>query len=156
YSDADAISTLIADWDIVSMLARAPWPYGASDARHYVSQAVDWPWEFAVLTKGDMPRLIGVASVTGHLGYWLGRPFWGHGYMTEAAGALIDTYFANTDGPKIISGVFVDNPASQKVLLKLGFRETGRSQQMCRARGEEVEHINMSLFRADWTAVRST
>ncbi len=90
---------------------------------------------------------MGVVGITGHLGYWLGKPFWGKGYMSEAAGALVDAYFDHTRTKQIVSGAFADNPVSAKVLRKLGFAETGRSRQHCEARGGEVDHIDMMLTR---------
>ena len=58
-------------------------------ARDWLDKAKDYPWEFAIYAD----RFMGVVGITGHLGYWLGKPFWGQGYMTEAAGALVDAYF---------------------------------------------------------------
>ena len=90
---------------------------------------------------------MGVVGITGHLGYWLGKPFWGRGYMTEAASALIDAYFEQTKSNEIISGAFADNTGSQAVLGKLGFVRTGVSRCPCPARGGEVDHIDMVLTR---------
>lgn len=149
--DAEAITNLIADWDVVRMLARAPWPYGISDARHYLARAADWPWEFAITG----PQLMGVVSMTGHLGYWIGKPYWGRGFMTEAATAIVDAYFAGTTSKQIASGVFDGNEASLRVLAKLGFVEAGRSRQMCRSRNAEVDHIDMVLLRSAWKTKRA-
>ena len=141
--DAADIALLITEWDVIRMLARPPYPYTTDDARTYLAKAKDWPWEYAIYAD----RFMGVVGITGHLGYWLGKPFWGQGYMTEAAGALVDAYFANTKSQKIISGVFHDNPGSQGVLHKLGFQVTGQSRQWCQARAAEVDHIDMELSR---------
>ncbi|MEM9139477.1 MAG: GNAT family protein [Pseudomonadota bacterium] len=149
--DAEAIAEQIGDWDVIRMLARPPYPYSAGQARDYLSKAVGYPWEYAVTLPGD-DRLMGIVGVTGHLGYWLGRAHWGRGYMTEAAGALVDAYFATAKSDRIISGAFSDNPASAGVLRKLGFAETGRSRQMCVARGTRVDHLDFALTRHDWMA----
>jgi len=71
------------------------------------------------------------------VGYWLGRPFWGFGYMTEALrGAM-----AWAGGPWgrrwVVSGHFDDNPASRRVLIKAGFLPTGEIRwRFSLARGE--------------------
>ena len=144
--DAADITLLITEWDVIRMLARAPFPYTIDDARGYLAKAKDWPWEYAIYAD----RFTGVVGITGHLGYWLGKPFWGHGYMTEAARGLVGAYFTKTKSDKIISGVFADNPGSQAVLRKLGFEITGHSCQWCQSRRAEVDHIDMELPRSAW------
>lgn len=131
------------------MLARPPYPYTRRDADTYLGSAVTYPWEFAIMGL----QFMGVVGITGHLGYWLGKPFWGHSYMTEAAGTLVDAYFSQTNSLKIVSGVLADNPASRPVLRKLGFEETGVSRQFVRSRGEEVDHVDVVLYRARWRAL---
>ena len=153
-TDAPAIADQIADWDVVRMLARPPHPYGISDAQAYLDHATQYPWEFAITLKGD-DYLIGVIGITGHLGYWLAQAHWGKGLMTEAAIALIDTYFSHTKSKKIVSGVFIDNPGSQGVLRKLGFTVTGQSRQFCPARNDDVDHIDMELRRTAWLERRA-
>ncbi|MEL7153646.1 MAG: GNAT family N-acetyltransferase [Pseudomonadota bacterium] len=154
-TDAQAIAGQISDWDVIRMLARPPYPYHLADAEAYLERAIDYPWEFAV-TRRDNEALIGVAGVTGHLGYWLGKAHWGQGYMTEAATALINAYFATAKSKQIISGVFNDNPGSQAVLEKLGFSVTGHSRQFCPAREGDVDHIDMELRRATWRERQAT
>ncbi len=55
------------------------------------------------------------------LGYWLGRPFWGHGYATEAARKLAGFAFSRLKATQLTAGYFHDNPASGRVLEKVGF-----------------------------------
>jgi RimJ/RimL family protein N-acetyltransferase len=59
------------------------------------------------------------------LGYWIARPFWGQGIATEAGRALLDTARESLRLPRLVAGHFTDNPASGRVLEKLGFRPTG-------------------------------
>ena len=116
--DAADVTTLITEWDVIRMLARPPFPYTIEDARIWLAKAQAFPWEFAIYAD----RFLGVVGITGDLGYWLGKPYWGRGYMTEAASALIDAYFGKTRSQEIASGVFVDNPGSARVLRKLGLK----------------------------------
>lgn len=148
--DAAEVTALISDWDVIRMLARAPYPYTIDDARAWLAKAQDYPWEFAIYTD----RLMGVVGITGHLGYWMGKAYWGRGFMTEATRALVDAYFDRAASDQIVSGHFDENPASGRVLSKLGFVETGRSQQFCRPRGAKVPHIEMALSRETWQATR--
>lgn len=120
---------LEADQEIVRNLARAPWPYGEDAARAFVAleQNARLP-HFLVTLPGE--GVIGSAGLGGQdgapeLGYWIARDYWGQGYATEAAGAVLR--IACTLGHhRIIAGHFTDNPASGRVLAKLGFEPTGR------------------------------
>jgi RimJ/RimL family protein N-acetyltransferase len=79
------------------------------------------------------------------MGYWMTKPFWGRGYATEACSALVD--IARTLGLKSLEGShFLDNPASARVLEKLGFVPLGIvAPRMSCARGEEVPARLMRL-----------
>ena len=79
------------------------------------------------------------------MGYWIARPFWGRGFATEACAALID--IARALGLRQLEAShFIDNPASARVLDKLGFESTGLiAPRMSCARGEEVPARLMRL-----------
>lgn len=145
--DAPDLARLIGEWEVVRMLAHPPYPYTIEAAQTYLATAQERPWEFAIV--GD--RFMGVIGITDHLGYWLGKPYWSQGFMAEAARALVGSYFAHTQSPSISSGAFADNPRSQAVLRKLGFRVTGQSRLFVPSRGEDVDHVDMALDRANWT-----
>jgi RimJ/RimL family protein N-acetyltransferase len=128
--------TLIDDEGLVRNLASAPWPYTADDARAFAGAQSDGrrhdrllPSFFVTLPGSQGARLIGSVGLSRdgdevQLGYWIGRPFWGQGYATEAARALLS--LARTLGHKrLVASHFVDNPASGRVLRKLGFCPTG-------------------------------
>ncbi len=123
--------TLIDDESVVRNLARAPWPYTAADAQAFAAREYDrlLPNFFVTLPGANGAQLIGsvgLSLVEGeiNLGYWIGRPFWGQGYATEAARAMLS--LAKAIGHKrLVASHFVDNPASGRVLGKLGFCPTG-------------------------------
>jgi RimJ/RimL family protein N-acetyltransferase len=79
------------------------------------------------------------------MGYWIARRFWGRGYATEACSALVD--IARTLGlPSLEGSHFIDNPASARVLDKLGFVPLGIvAPRLSCARGEEVPARLMRL-----------
>ncbi|MEJ8631646.1 GNAT family N-acetyltransferase [Sphingomonas sp. I4] len=88
------------------------------------------------LDRGGAPDLIGgiaiIAGDTGHeLGYWLTPSAWGRGYATEAGRAVVAMARDALPISRLGAWHFVDNPASGRVLGKLGFRATG--QRMARA-----------------------
>jgi RimJ/RimL family protein N-acetyltransferase len=127
---------LIDDEAVVRNLARAPWPYGPEDARAFAGLVQDGrhPHFFITLPGADGAQLIGSValmpddharpSAPPMLGYWVARSHWGRGFATEAARALLSV--ATTLGHRrIAASHFIDNPASGRVLAKLGFRSTG-------------------------------
>jgi RimJ/RimL family protein N-acetyltransferase len=157
--DAEPIATYLNDMDVAGNLARVPFPYLLSDARAWLrSQRADQAPEeanFSIELAGvGYVGHIGYQPVGEHavIGYWLGKPYWGHGIMSEAARTAIDWFFAATDAPAIYSGVFHFNAASLAVQRRLGFTEMGRSTLLCLARGAELEHIDTKLTRSVWKA----
>lgn len=133
--DARELHGAIADEGIVRNLARAPWPYEEDEAARFaaVEHAELYPAFMLMLRTDGAPRLIGACGIGDHqgeaeLGYWIARPYWGLGFASEAARAVLG--IARAIGHKrIVAGHFIDNPASGRVLRKLGFTHTGKSEE---------------------------
>ncbi|WP_188237848.1 GNAT family N-acetyltransferase [Sphingopyxis sp. LK2115] len=144
--DAPALARAIGEEAVVRNLATAPWPYGESDARDFLSQAVD-PMQprFLIFARtGGAPRLVGGCGISDdpdgrpEMGYWIARPYWGLGFATEAGRQLVRIARA-MNLPRLSAGHFLDNPASGAVLRKLGFRPTGKvAPRYSLARGGEA------------------
>jgi RimJ/RimL family protein N-acetyltransferase len=143
--DADAIYGAIADEGIVRNLARAPWPYTACDAAAFAAleHNTHYPNFMLMLRTDGAPKLIGSCGLgqldgEAELGYWIARDHWGQGFAAEAAKAVVG--IAKAIGhKKLVSGHFTDNPASGRVLRKVGFRPLGRVEQRYSAgRGRAV------------------
>src|SRR5689334_1973752 len=130
--DAPALATAIGDEAIVRNLSVVPWPYTLRDAEAFLASPRDpvLPSLLIFERAGTGPRLIGScglsrrASGAVELGYWIARAHWGHGFATEAVNALVDMARA-LHLPSLEAGHFTDNPASGRVLEKLGFRPLG-------------------------------
>jgi RimJ/RimL family protein N-acetyltransferase len=155
--DAPALAGAIADEAIVKNLATAPWPYSVRDAEAFLASPRDpiLP-SLLVFERGSgAPQLVGSCGLgrrpsgSVEMGYWIARPFWGQGYATEACVALID--IARTLGLTSLEGShFLDNPASGRVLEKLGFEPLGIvAPRMSCARGEAVPARLMRLELAN-------
>jgi RimJ/RimL family protein N-acetyltransferase len=79
------------------------------------------------------------------IGYWIARDHWGCGYATEAAGAVLKIARA-LGHRRVVAGHFIDNPASGKVLRKLGFAPTGQpGKRFSVARGGQVDAIEYAI-----------
>jgi RimJ/RimL family protein N-acetyltransferase len=162
---APRLRRLIDDWDVVRMLAVVPWPITLGDVEAHArahAEGQSEADEFAIVLDGAP---IGVGSVKRpgsgdpprempRLGYWLGRPYWGQGYMTEAVSALTAYAFDRYPSDRLGAGAFEDNPASRRVLEKCGLRCTGSYKLHSRARDTEVETFDMQLTRAAWEKAR--
>lgn len=161
--DAASLQATIADEGIVSRLARAPWPYTLADAEAFLALPPDpvLPNMLVFARTRGAPRMVGGCSLfransgTVELGYWIARPFWGLGYATEAAGALLR--IADAVGIDVVEAApFVDNPGSAHVLAKLGFRRTGAVEpHPCLARGREVPAMRMVRAAGCWPTIES-
>lgn len=147
--DSAAILAGIADAGIVRNLARAPWPYTLEDACSFAALPQDprLPHFLVTLPGAGVIGGAGLAEHRGEpeLGYWIARPHWGHGYATEAAGAVLR--IARTLGhQRIVSAHFADNPGSGKVLRKLGFVPSHRpARRFSLARAGDAESVEYAL-----------
>ncbi len=131
--DAPALCQAIGDERIVRNLAQAPWPYRQEDAEAFLARERR-PHEASCLIflRGDgAPTLVGgigfgpTPDGEPEFGYWIARPFWGRGIATEAGRAAIANARESLGLKRLVAGHFTDNPASGRVLQKLGFRPTG-------------------------------
>jgi RimJ/RimL family protein N-acetyltransferase len=153
--DAAHLAAAIGDEAILTKLAKAPSPYRIEDAVSFLQiEREEGDADFLIIarTKGA-PRLVGGIGLHPdgdelELGYWIARPFWGLGFATEAGRAVIGIARHTLRKTRLVSAHFIDNPASGRVLSKLGFKPTGQIvARMCRARGHTVP---AKLFALDF------
>lgn len=156
--DAPALFEAIRDERVVRNLAQAPWPYRPEHAHAFLERerAPDDLFSLIFLRTEGAPLLaggIGIARTAEgerELGYWLAQRFWGRGFATEAGRAVLAAARDSLRLKRVVSGHFVDNPASGRVLAKLGFRPVGATVPRYSAgRGEEAP---CRLFALDLTA----
>lgn len=136
-SDAEPMLPLIGDFAIADTTCRIPHPYTLTDADAFLSMLEaepDRPIAAVTITAtGQLIGAVGLAPEPLHdradLGYWIGRTFWNRGYATEAARAMIGLGFGKLGLNKITAHYFLRNPASGRVLEKLGMRHEGVLRQ---------------------------
>jgi RimJ/RimL family protein N-acetyltransferase len=157
--DAGAIARLANDRRIAVNTAQIPSPYGIDDAEQFIATANRRQGEANfVITLEGAP--IGGCSVDRRkagpeIGYWLGVPYWGKGYATEAVRALIEHAFAELAHEVLLSGARVSNPASRRVLEKCGFQWTGVQLTRIRAINSAAPTDRYRLDRRLWQSLRS-
>lgn len=154
--DLDALHALVSDWEVVKQTATWPWP---PDRAFTETRAQPMPAGRGiggpVFADGELVGMVGVnaTDTCPQLGYMFARAQWGRGFASEIGRALIAHAFATYDWPSIGAGVFEENPASVRVLVKLGFDETGRCAGPSLAQGRALP---MRIFRLErWGAVSS-
>ncbi|KAB2916079.1 MAG: GNAT family N-acetyltransferase [Hyphomicrobiaceae bacterium] len=148
-TDAPAFTRLAGDWAVASMTSDIPFPFVESQAAGWLEPARG-EVRFAIEREGRLIGGVGYyrrASGVAELGFWLGRAWWGRGYATEAAEAVVRRGLRDRSLPGFSSAHFIDNPASGRVLAKLGFEPTGRGLIACEARGCDVEVVTYRLDR---------
>lgn len=144
--DAPVMTRLADDFDIARMTTSIPHPFMKGHAEDFIARmgACDEAREAAFAIDGAHEGFMGVIGLHPtpggtELGYWLGRAFWGRGLATEAATAAVKWAERRWGRRFLVSGHFVDNAASGRVLSKVGFLYTGEVvPRFSRARDAEA------------------
>ena len=153
--DAPALTKAIAHEQVAFKLSRLPWPYTEAHAAAWLATPRDGKDVTCLIFAHEeaTPRLVGAIGLHPmhdgqdaiEIGYWLTPDAWGRGYATEAGRAMLGTARYAMGLPRLVSGHFLDNPASGNVLRKLGFRRVGTEKRLCLARGIEVDCATLEL-----------
>ena len=134
--DAAPFSKLVSDYDIARMTGSIAYPYPLLSAEFkimtfHAAKRRGLAHPYAITLRGE-DEMIGVTDLfkrgpesLWEIGYWVGRPYWSQGYMTEACEALLAEADAALGPDDRLAGVFTDNPGSARVLEKLGFKKSG-------------------------------
>ena len=171
-TDAPRIAEICGDFRVSRMCRVVPHPYSVADAEFFVDHicggkdSSTYAVEQRVDRQSEACRLIGCISLDGvrpvgddggksaTLGFWYGVDSWGQGFATEAAAAVLQHAFLYEGFTQLESGLWLENLASAAVHAKLGFRESSRMQQLCVARGSELDAVRLLLLRSEWEARR--
>jgi len=150
--DAEAIIAIAGDWEIARRLARMPHPYGPAEVRFFFDHVVPNEPTWAIEWR-ETGRLIGITGLapapdagSAELGYYIARDHWGRGVATEAARAVTKLAFESFGYRKLTSGYHADNPASGRVLAKLGFTMVGTANRPCLAEGKDKACVEVELL----------
>jgi RimJ/RimL family protein N-acetyltransferase len=159
HEDVKAIVLLADDRRIAENTARIPHPYGIDDAEQFIAAVNKRDGEACfVITLDGAP--LGACGVDlredgPEVCYWLGVPYWGRGFATEAVRAVIDHAFGDLDHETLQSGARVSNPAARRVLEKCGFQWTGVRLCRIRAINSAAPIDRFRLDRGLWASLKS-
>jgi 8-oxo-dGTP diphosphatase len=155
--DAERVTELISDWDVVRWLSMPPYPYVVRDADEFIARttAAAEPAGCRTAAIEIAGQLAGVVSIdlraVGHnLGFWLGRAYWRQGIMTAAATELTRDFFATSAFEVLTSGYFSSNEASWAIQRRLGFRVVGEGTLFNRSHGKHLPLVETALSRELW------
>ena len=164
-SDAPRVKLLAGDHDIAVMTLNVPHPYEEGLAEKWIGchperfekgqEAV-----FAITLKagGELIGAVGLILDLDHeraeLGYWIGKPYWGHGYCTEAVRVVLRYGFMAFRLNRVHASHFQHNPASGRVMQKLGMKYEGRLRQHVKKWGQFVDNELYSILRSEFDGTR--
>ena len=157
--DAQAITDLAGDRRVAENTARIPHPYAVDDALNWISFANSRPGQetFVITQDDDVIGAIGFDLNQGpdpEVGYWIGVPYWGQGFATEALRALVDHAFENHEFTVLVGGARVTNIASRRVQEKCGFQWTGVGLYRLRAINSSTPCDRFRLDRRTWASLK--
>ena len=157
FSDAKVLPVILSDNGIRDHLRDGlPYPYTEKDGREYILAVLDADendmFAFAVEAEGkcigsiSVTRQKNIHRLTGELGYYIARKYWGKGIMTEAVKQICRYVFDKSDIIRIYAEPFAFNVASCRVLEKAGFSYEGTLRRNAIKNGKLVDMKMYSLL----------
>jgi len=163
--DAEPLQRLAGDWAIADTTISVPYSFTMEDAWRWIA-TYSWPCEpdvphryFANCFKPS-GELVGITALRdidrdhaqAELSFWVERPFWGRGLATEAAAAVLTHAFEVLELNRVTAYHMPRNPASGRVLTRLGFRQEGVLRQCVRKWGVFENVAAYAVLRAEYPA----
>ena len=156
--DAPAVQRLASAYEVAlnTLLIPHPYPDGAAEewiATHRKDFDENRIHHFALDANGELigaMALVMKNAVIAEIGYWIGVPYWGRGYATEAATEVIRYGFEECGLQRIFAGCFARNVASGRVLQKVGMQAEGTLRRHQLKWGELLDIAFYGILREDW------
>ncbi len=164
--DASQISKLANDYDVVKYLTSLPHPYTIDVALDWIETSQNGYKENKLISFGIIEKnenvLIGIVGLDaneknnhGTLGYWLGQEYWSKGYAAEATRTVLQFGFETLEFHRICCGHFHKNPASGKVMQKIGMTYEGTRRQHIKKGDEYLDVVDYGILREDYHGILS-
>ncbi|MFN8374092.1 MAG: GNAT family protein [Anaerolineae bacterium] len=162
-NDAPRLTALFSQYDVLRMIGNVPYPYHEEHAREFITRtqenwATETSFAFAIVLKAEN-ALIGCIELhqviqyqRAELGYWVGIPYWGKGYMTEAARRMLRFGFDERKLNRIYASHFGQNPASGRVMQKIGMTYEATLRQHVVRMEEYVDMVYYGILKSEWQA----
>jgi ribosomal-protein-alanine N-acetyltransferase len=164
--DASDVQRMCGAREIAAATLTIPHPYPDGAAEAWIAGHADAygsgrSLELAIVLRADgaLVGAVGLGFEREHrraeLGYWIGVTYWGRGYATEAASALVEHGFAVEGLNRIYAFHFANNPASGRVLQKIGMEHEGTRRGHTLKWGEYLDSEAYAILRSGWEASRA-
>ena len=159
-TDAPHVQRLAGDKAIADTTLAIPHPYpdGAAESwikTHHELFAQGKELHFAIERRDD-GRLLGAIGLVNiepdhqaELGYWIGREYWKQGYATEAARQVINYAFSRLGLRRVHAGYLARNPASGRVLEKIGMTREGIRRNHLLKWGKPEDLVLVGILKSD-------
>jgi RimJ/RimL family protein N-acetyltransferase len=159
--DLSEVLALVQDKEVAATTLNIPYPCSETEIHEWfdlqlreLEEGRGLRWAVRLITTDE---LIGAMKLATHpeyesaeLGYWIGKPYWGNGYASEAARLVVDYAFSTLELNRIEAHAMVENLSSAKILLKLGMQEEGYHPQLIKKWGEFKDVKTYGLLREQW------
>ena len=160
-SDAERVAELAGAFEIADTTISIPHPYPPALAVDWIAQHEQEPHRSRAVTLAVTEAVSGLVGCVelrdidaehaqAELGFWIGKPFWGRGYATEACAALLRFGYASLELNRVYAHHMVRNPASGRVLAKLGMHNEGLLRQRVRKWGRFENVMVYAALRDDY------
>ncbi len=154
-ADAPRVQQLAGAHEVALNTLSIPHPYPDGAAEEWIRSHEQKKGEIGfAIDDGELVGAIGLKvkrdDDIAEIGYWIGVPYWGRGYASEAAAEVIRFGFEELKLNKIFAAHFSRNPASGRVLQKLGMKFEGTLRQQHKKWGEYVDEEFYGILRSDW------
>jgi RimJ/RimL family protein N-acetyltransferase len=160
-ADAPELKRLINTPEVAMNTLRIPYPYPDGEAERWISthdqgrEKGDHAFAITLRNSNELIGTVGLHVKAEHdlaeIGYWIGVPYWGHGYATEAAAAVVRFGFETLSLNRIFAMHFAGNPASGRVLQKIGMQHEGTLRQHLKKWDEYVDLECYGIVRAEFS-----
>jgi RimJ/RimL family protein N-acetyltransferase len=160
-TDAPVVQELAGNKDIAAMTLNIPHPYPNGLAEKWISthkpRFRDGRGAIYAITLPENRQVIGSIGLVvvpdyqrAELGYWLGRPYWNKGYTTEAARELLRYGFTELELNRIYASHYSRNPASGRVMQKIGMQYEGTLRQHIAKWGQFEDMKLYGILRSEF------
>lgn len=160
-SDAERVEMFASDYEVAKTTLNIPHPYPKNSASDFIERSIKLTGEgttitYAIVLK-ETNHLIGLigTSITerdnrAELGYWIGKPYWGLGYATEATREILKFGFTNLNLNKITARALKGNPGSWRVMEKSGMSYEGTQREHVLKWEKYQDLVNYGMVKDDF------
>ena len=164
--DAAELVSIVNDKEIASTTLRIPFPYAQKDAEEWIvstekklveDSEINWAItnRFSNKLVGTITLVLNTKYCNAEFGYFIGKMFWGNGYCTEAAKAVLKFAFEDLKLHRVHGSHMKKNLASAKVLLNIGMSYEGTQWGHIKKWDNYEDIVLYGMLKEDWDRLNS-